>query len=79
MTRLNEKCVRIVDSDITENTCWRKCYVYVITQAVTVTEGVLLKIEDGTKVYLLNQYISETEVLVGGLTFNKARLCAKNL
>jgi len=79
MTRLNEKCVKIVDSDITENTSWRKCYVYVITQDVTVKEGVLLKIQDGTKVYLVNEYLTETEELTGGLTFNKARLCAKDL
>ena len=46
MKRLNNNCVKIVDSDITEDTCWRKHYTYVITQNIKVTEGVLLKIEN---------------------------------
>lgn len=80
MKRLNNNCVKIVDSDITEDTCWRKHYTYVITQNINVTEGVLLKIENGTKVYLVNDYlVNEQEQLRGGLNFDKARLCAKHL
>lgn len=80
MTRLNNCRIKIVDKDITENTCWKKCYTYVVTKNVTITEGVLLKIEDGVKVYLVNDYlVGEQEQLRGGLFFDKARLCAKHL
>ena len=51
---LCSKCVKIIDSNITESTTWYKCYSYVITGIVNVLDGVSLKIENGTKVYILN-------------------------
>jgi hypothetical protein len=52
--RLCGKCVKVIDSDITEDTCWSKCYSYVITKDINILNNVKLTIQDGAGVYLLN-------------------------
>jgi hypothetical protein len=50
--RLCGKCVKVIDSDITEDTCWSKCYSYVITKDINILNNVKLTIQDGAGVYL---------------------------
>ena len=78
--KLNNKCIKIIDSDITEDTYWSKSFIYIIVKIIKVTEGVLLKIEDGTKIYLVDGYYDNPDKRwFGSLSFKSARLCAQNL
>ena len=48
------KCVKVIDGDITEDTCWSKCYSYVITKNIHILNNVKLSVQDGACLFLLN-------------------------
>lgn len=84
--KLEGKCVKVIDSDITEDTCWSKCYSYVITKDIHVLNNVKLTIQDGARIYLLNGEALYDEWWFfigyngGGIIFDAgSKLCASNL
>jgi hypothetical protein len=80
--RLCGKCVKVIDSDITEDTCWSKCYSYVITKDINILNNVKLTIQDGAGVYLLNGEFDSDNFKYngGGIIFDAgSKLCAGNL
>ena len=65
----------IIDKDITENTVWKKCNRYIISADVNVKPNVLLKIQDGTCVSILNSSENTNQ-----LNFESgSRLCAETV
>jgi hypothetical protein len=77
--KLEGKCVKVIDSDITEDTCWSKCYSYVITKDIHVLNNVKLSVQDGACVYLLNGKWDwdSFEYKGGGIIFDSgSKLCA---
>lgn len=80
--RLCGKCVKVIDSDITEDTCWSKCYSYVITKDINILNNVKLTIQDGACLYLLNGEFDSDNFKYngGGIIFDAgSKLCASNL
>ena len=80
--KLEGKCVKVIDSDITEDTCWSKCYSYVITKNIHVLTNVKLSVQDGACLFLLNGKFDydKNEYNGGGIIFDAgSKLCAGNL
>ena len=68
---LNQKRVKIVDSDISVNTVWCPKYLYVITKRIALLENVTLRIADGTKVFLLNGFDEESFSYIASFLLKK--------